>query len=275
MPDLFPKSVLQDPKGFQTIIHKPEYYPLAHSSGWRTSILRPYTVTYSYDAILTRKSREKSRHNEEDDQEINSSEEMKVEVHRLAYMPPNRLSGWRTSTLPNYIVTYCWDFDSNVKSQDDENEDQENTGGIDSEAESQANREEEMSSYGSTDLEHGLRGYRTEEEKTTGVNDSEPESQDSREEDKRDHSDSTDWNKEMRGVENAEMRIVATPDSESEWREPYRPKLIGPLEMSQIYRGLLLLDPARVDRAVKYLERERPGLVVGILLGILCAKADF
>jgi hypothetical protein len=123
MPDLFTKSVLQDPKGFKTTIHKPGYFPLAHSSGWRTSVLWPCIVTYSNDAIFTQKSQQKSRHNEEDEQEIKGSEEVKVVVHRLAYMPPNRLSGWRISTLPNCIITYCWDFDANAQSQDDGKED--------------------------------------------------------------------------------------------------------------------------------------------------------
>jgi hypothetical protein len=274
MPDLFTKSVLQDPRGFKSIIHKPGYVPLAHSSGWRTSVLRPYTVTYFYNAILKRQSWGKSRQCE-DEQEINSSEEMKVKVHRLAYMPPNHLSGWRTSTLPNCIVTYCWDFESNVKSQDDKDEDRENTGGIESVAESQENEEDETSSYSSTDLGHGLRGNRTTEEKATGDTGSEAESEDNREEDKRNHSDSTDRNKEMWGVESTEMRTTATPDSEPESHEPYRPKRIGPLEMLQINRGLLWLDPEMVDRAVKYLEMERPALDVSILFSILYANADF
>jgi hypothetical protein len=132
MPDLFPKSVLQDPNGFKTVIYEPGYFPSAHMSGWRTSILRSYTFTYSYDAILTRKS----QHNEEDEQEINDSEEMEVEVHGLLYRPPNHLSGWRTSIVLNYIVTYCWDFDSNVKSRDSENEDRESTSGIEPDADS-------------------------------------------------------------------------------------------------------------------------------------------
>jgi len=55
MPGLFPKSILGDPKGFKTVVHAPEYFPPAHALGWRTSILRPYTVTYSYDATLTRR----------------------------------------------------------------------------------------------------------------------------------------------------------------------------------------------------------------------------
>lgn len=274
MPDLFPRSILADPKGFKTVIHEPGYFPPALASGWRTSILRPYTVTYSYDAILTRRSQRKSQYNEEDELEINGNEEMEVEVHRLAYMPPNRSSGWHTSTLPNYIVTYCWDSEPNVKSQDDENEDQESTGNTDPEAESQGNKGEETSSYGSTDFDHELSGN-TKEEETTGGTDPEPDSQDNREEEKSDHTDSTDWNKELRGVENAEKRITGSPDSESEQRQPYRPKPIGPREMLHIYHGIHWLDPAKLHRAVEYLEMERPGLAVSITFSIRCPYADF
>jgi hypothetical protein len=86
IPDLFPKSTLEDSKGFETVHHELEYLPPSHGSGWRTSILRYYTVTYSYDAIL----KPKSQHMAEDEQESNGSEEIEVEVHALAYTPPTR-----------------------------------------------------------------------------------------------------------------------------------------------------------------------------------------
>jgi len=118
-------------------------------------------------------------------------------------MPPNPLSGWRTSTLPNYIITYCWDFDANVQSQDDEKEDRKTTGGIESESEVWSNKEEETSSCGSTDLDHELRVIR--EEKTTGGTDPVSELQGNREEEKSGHPDCTDGNVELCGVENVEM----------------------------------------------------------------------
>jgi hypothetical protein len=79
----------------------------------------------------------------------------------------------------------------------------------------------------------------------------------------------------LRGVENVEMEITGSPGSELEQRQPYRPKLIGPLEILHIHRGILWLDSEKVDRVVKYMEIKRPDLAVGIKFSILFSDIDF
>lgn len=139
MPDLFPRSTVEDLNTFKTLTHDVGHQPTAHTSGWRTSSLRDYVVTYSYSVILTRMPQLRGQN----EQEINSSEEMVVEVHALDYSPPTRKSGWHTSTGTDYTVTYCWDFDPNKRWQDPKDEDRNSIGITDSETEPQNSTDEE------------------------------------------------------------------------------------------------------------------------------------
>lgn len=77
------------------------------------------------------------------------------------------------------------------------------------------------------------------------------------------HSDSTDWEKELRGVVHVEKTIPESPDSESELRERRHP--VSRIEMEQIHEELPQLGHPKLTRLFEYLETDRPGTLVSAI----------
>jgi hypothetical protein len=246
-------------------------------------MLRGYTVTYSFNVTSTQGPQLKGGK-----QETNGCDEMILKFHPLNYQPRTRQSGWHTSTVPGYIVTYCWDFETDKKWQDPKDEDRNSIGVTDSEAGSQDSTEEEDSGSGNTNWIRELEEFNEIGMRTIGNPELSTRSEVNRQEDRTRagcpepqlsshnieenknscHSDGTDWEKELREVEYTGGRMPESSDSEPELRERHRP--INEEEMDHIHRELPHLDHSRRTQLFEFLEMEQPGIIVSSVFSIEC-----